>query len=88
MQTTNWETYRELTAVHQPKTLHEDLVFLGDGKVEGEVFSVIWPALEAVIVEKNIVEDGQFVWNGESAVANLLVKLLQGILAGRRIRLG
>lgn len=77
-----------MTAIHQPQTLHEDLVFLGDGKVEGKVFSVIWPALEAVVVEKNVVEDGQFVGNGESAVANLLMKLLQGIFAGRRIRLG
>lgn len=83
----SWETYRELTAIHQPQTLHEDLVFLGDGKVKGEVFSIIWPALETVIVEENVVEDGQFMGNGESAVANLLVKLLQGIFAGRRVRL-
>lgn len=56
--------------------------------MKGEVFSVIWPALEAVIVEENVVEDGQFVGDGESAVANLLMKLLQGIFVGRRVRLG
>lgn len=83
----NWETYRKLTAIHQPQTLHEDFVFLGDSEVKGEVFSVVWPALETVIVEKNVVEDGQLVWDRKSAVANLLVKLLQGIFVGRRVRL-
>lgn len=56
--------------------------------MKGEVFSVVWPALETVIVEENVVEDGQFVGGGESAIANLLMKLLQGVLVGRRVRLG
>lgn len=79
------KTNRELTAIHQPQTLHEDLVFLGDGKVEGEVLCVAGTALHAVEVEKDVVEDGQFVRDGESAVADLLVEFLQGSLARRRV---
>lgn len=53
--------------------------------MEGEVLGVTGPALQAVEVEEDVVEDGQFVRDGESAVADLLMELLQGILAGRRI---
>lgn len=84
----NWKTYRELTSIHQPQALHEDFVFLGNGEVEGKVLGVVGPALQTVKVEQDVVEDGQFVRDGESAVTDLLMELLQRVFTGRRIRLG
>lgn len=56
--------------------------------MEGKVLGVAGPALQAVEVEKDVVEDGEFVRDREAAVADLLMELLQGIFARRRIRLG
>lgn len=81
-------THAKSLAIHLPESLHEQLVLLGHGEVEGIVLCEVGPAAEAVEVEEDVVEDRQLVVDGRSAVANLLVQVVEALLALGRVCLG
>lgn len=82
-------TYTELLAVQQPQTLHEQLVLFRHRELKGVVLGMICAAGEAVEVEQDVVEDGEFVVDAGDAVANLSVQFVEALFAAfRRISLG
>lgn len=74
--------------VQLPKTLHEQLVLFGYGEVEGIVLGVAGPSALSVEIEEDVVEDREFVVDGGSTVADLLVQIVETSFTLGRVGLG
>jgi hypothetical protein len=73
-------SYAKVLSVQVPQALHEDLVLLGHPRGVHKCLGNVLPFRHLIKVEKNVVEEREFVVRRHVGIADLLVQLLQSVV--------